>query len=137
MKTIYPSQISWWIVAFISVVIIYSVYTLQKQNADFLEYIPLLAVAAFVAYAFKSTYYIIDNNILTINSTFLIKRQIDILTITQIKESNNPISAPAASLDRLKIFYGDGYWTLVSPKDKEAFLKHIITIQPKVLVIRK
>lgn len=137
MKTIYPSKISWWILIFVGVVIIFSIYTLYTQKADYIEYFPLIAVAGFVYYAFTSTKYIIDGNLLVIKSTFLINRKIDILTITQIKETNNPLSAPAASLDRLKITYGDGYWTLVSPKDKEAFLLHIKKIQPNILVIRK
>lgn len=137
MKTIYPSKISWWLVVLISIVVIFSAHTLYTQEANYLEYLPLLAVAIFVFYAFSSTNYTIEDNILTVKSTFLINRKIDILTITQISESNNPLSAPAASLDRLKIVYDNGKWTLISPKDKEVFLQHVKTIQPKIIVKRK
>lgn len=137
MKVIYPSKISWWLILFIGVVIIFSAHTLYTQDANYLEYSPLLAVAAFVLYAFTSTNYTIDNNVLSIKSTFLVNRKIDILTITEISETNNPLSAPAASLDRLKIVYDNGKWTLISPKDKEAFLLHIKKIQPNIIVIRK
>ena len=61
MKVIYPSKISWWLILFIGVVIIFSAHTLYNQEANFLEYLPLLAVAIFVLYAFTSTNYTIEN----------------------------------------------------------------------------
>ena len=137
MKTIYPSKISWYIVGFIIIVYLLSTYLLYSQNASYTDYLPLIATAALILHLFTSTYYIIEGNILTIKSSFLINRKINILTITEIKETNNPLSAPATSLDRLKIIYGNGFWTLISPKDKEAFLLHIKKIQPKIIVIRK
>ena len=137
MKTIYPSKISWYIVGFIIIVYLLSTYLLYSQNASYTDYLPLIATAALMLHLFTSTYYIIEGNILTLKSSFLINRKINILTITEIKETNNPLSAPATSLDRLKIIYGNGFWTLISPKDKEAFLLHIKKIQPKIIVIRK
>mgnify|MGYP003413996194 FL=1 len=137
MKTIYPSKISWYIVGFIIIVYLLSTYLLYSQNASYTDYLPLIATAALILHLFTSTYYIIEGNILTIKSSFLINRKINILTITEIKETNNPLSAPATSLDRLKIIYGNGFWTLISPKDKEAFLLHIKKIQPNIVVIRK
>jgi hypothetical protein len=137
MKTRYPSKISWYIIGFVIIVYLFSFYHLYTQNSAFTEYIPLIATAFILFYVFNSTIYFIEGNILTIKSTFLIHKKINILTITEIKETNKPLSAPATSLDRLQITYENGLRTLISPKDKEGFLLHIKKIQPKVIVIRK
>ena len=44
-------------------------------------------------------------------------------TITSIKPSNNPLSSPALSLDRLRIRYDGGRYVLVSPRDKAGFIR--------------
>ena len=43
--------------------------------------------------------------------------------ITRVTRSRNPLSAPAFSLDRLRIDYGTGRWCLVSPADRAGFLR--------------
>lgn len=50
---------------------------------------------------------------------------IAIADITAIEPSRNPLSSPALSLDRLKISHGPGKYILVSPADKDGFLKAI------------
>ena len=45
--------------------------------------------------------------------------------ITTIKETRNPLSSPALSLDRLQIFYKGGKSVMVSSKNKQAFLNAI------------
>ena len=44
-------------------------------------------------------------------------------SISSIKPSNNPLSSPALSLDRLRIRYEGGRCVLVSPKDKTGFVR--------------
>ena len=50
---------------------------------------------------------------------------ISISEIDDITESNNILSSPALSLDRLKISYRHNRHILVSPADKKGFLKAI------------
>ncbi len=50
---------------------------------------------------------------------------IPIADITDIKETRNPLSSPAMSLDRLKISYGRRKWVMVSPADKKKFIQAI------------
>jgi len=47
---------------------------------------------------------------------------IPINEITEVKETRNPLSSPALSLDRLQITYQCGKLLMVSPKNKQAFL---------------
>ncbi|WP_425236631.1 PH domain-containing protein [Ulvibacterium sp.] len=61
-------------------------------------------ILALVAYTFKSTHYIIYHKVLKIRCGFFFNKTIAIDTIYKISESHNPVSAPAASLDRLELF---------------------------------
>lgn len=39
--------------------------------------------------------------------------------------TSNPLASPALSLDRLKIEYGQGHWIMISPRDREGFLREL------------
>lgn len=88
---------------------------------------------AFVALFFSISYEVTDEA-LTITSFFFIKKSVLIKDITRIVESSNPISAPAASLDRLEVYYGKYSSTVISPKDKMKFIAHLKRISPSIQV---
>ena len=63
--------------------------------------------------------------------------RIEVRAIREIRPSRNPLSAPAASLDRLRIEYevrGGHRFALVSPSDKAAFLRDLASIDPGLRV---
>ncbi len=57
-------------------------------------------------------------------------------TIVEIFPTYNPLSAPAPSLDRLRINYrrknGRRWFALVSPKDKEGFVRDLASAAPQL-----
>jgi hypothetical protein len=57
-------------------------------------------------------------------------------TIVEVYPTRNPLSAPAPSLDRLQIDYrkknGWAWFTLISPKDKEGFVRDLAGIAPRL-----
>ena len=88
--------------------------------------------AGFIAYTFLTTYYTISDHILKIKCGFMINKSIPINDIIKISESNNPVSSPANSIDRLEIKYSIKESILISPKDKVGFINHIQSINPKI-----
>jgi hypothetical protein len=56
--------------------------------------------------------------------------------IVEVFPTHNPLSAPAPSLDRLEIKYrkktGGTAFTLISPKDKEAFARDLASAAPQL-----
>jgi hypothetical protein len=58
-------------------------------------------------------------------------------TILEVFPTRNPISAPAPSLDRLQISYrkksGGKWFALISPVDKEAFVRDLASAAPRLL----
>jgi hypothetical protein len=92
------------------------------------------ALSLCLGYVLFSIRYIIDGNRLLIRGGFFYRMEIDIQSIQRITKSRNPLSSPAASLDRLAIGWGHGDEMLVSPKDKIGFVQALQTINPNIQV---
>lgn len=96
-----------------------------------------LVTIAFVSHMFLTTYYIINGNDLIVKCGFLINMTIKIDSIKKIEETNNPLSSPAASLDRIEIDYNESDSVMISPKDKMDFINQLLTINEKIEVVLK
>lgn len=51
--------------------------------------------------------------------------RVPVAEITAITPTSNPLSSPALSLNRLRIEYGRGSAIMISPRDKERFLRDL------------
>lgn len=51
--------------------------------------------------------------------------RVPIADIARITPTTNPLSSPALSLDRLRIEYGRGSAIMISPRDKDRFLRDL------------
>lgn len=134
MKKIYKSRIGLELV--IPLVLIFgTVLSLTiSQEPKWIGIVILLPVIFFIVHMFITTNYIIESDKLTIKCGFLYNKAIDIETIKTITETNNPLSAPATSLDRLEINYGKFDSILISPKYKSEFINDIKRLNPNVEV---
>ena len=72
----------------------------------------------------KNTYYVVADGALRIVSGPF-RWTVAISDIVEIKPTRNPLSSPALSLDRLKVVYGKRRYVLVSPADKDGFIRAI------------
>ena len=86
----------------------------------------LVCIAAIVLLAalLLRTYYVVDKGSLRIVSGPF-RWTIAIDQITAVRPTRSPLSSPALSLDRLQIRYGNGRKILVSPADRNEFLRAI------------
>jgi hypothetical protein len=92
----------------------------------------VILMIGFVGYVFLTTYYSISDQMLKVKCGFMVNKSIPIDSIIKISETNNPVSAPANSMDRLEIEYGAKDSILISPKDKVGFINHILSINHKI-----
>jgi hypothetical protein len=81
-----------------------------------------------------NTYYTITGNWLLVKNSFVINRKIDIGSIKKIIPIKNMLSAPALSMDRLKIFYNQYDSVLISPEDKEEFIVRLKEINGAIVI---
>ena len=99
---------------------VYAVYSEPQLKSIWVAVALIVVGSGLPLWLMKSTYYLINNDLLTVRSGPF-KWRIKLADITAVKGSKNLLSSPALSLDRLKISYGKGKFILVSPKDKNAF----------------
>ncbi|MBX2895213.1 MAG: PH domain-containing protein [Cyclobacteriaceae bacterium] len=88
-----------------------------------------------ISHLITNTYYQIEDDKLRIKSGFIINKFIAIDAIRKIQKSNNIFSSPAASLDRLEIFYNKYDSVLISPKHKQEFLDELRKVNPAIEII--
>ncbi|MDX2196124.1 MAG: PH domain-containing protein [Cytophagales bacterium] len=98
----------------------------------------IVAVTALSSFyiLFSFRYYISDTH-LVIKISFFTIANIEIHKIKTIEETNTIISAPAASLDRLYIYYNKYDFAIISPADKADFINTLLSINPDIEVIYK
>lgn len=132
----YKSKIGLGLVLFL-VVVFGSTSTSMIINQAWPGVLINLVVIAFIIHMFSTTYYIINGNDLIVKCGFLINMTIKIDTIKKIEETNNPLSSPAASLDRIAIDYNESDSVMISPKDKMDFINQLLKINEKIEVVLK
>lgn len=109
-----------------------SVYAVWEKHWMVLFF--LLLQTAVITHILMSIRYIITDGILLIRVSFFYRLRIDIGSVTKITKSRNPLSSPAASLDRLEVHYGKYDSILISPKDKRGFAETLVSINPSIEV---
>jgi len=125
----FRSKMDWWFLGFIiamsgllaQLILTTNGKGILMQNLLFVVVYALTIVLLW--WPLWSTRYVVDQEQLTIRS-LCFKWIIPLSAIQSVSETDNSISSPALSLDRLKIEYlkeGQTKTILVSPKDKVAF----------------
>jgi len=78
--------------------------------------------------------YTLTRDKLIIKCAFLFRSIISLKQIIEVYPTRNPLSAPACSLDRLRIKY-TGHWfgALISPDDKQVFMQDLIQRCPQLV----
>lgn len=127
----FKSKIDWWLLLIFVVITANIIFKIHQEvhhssiGTNFSHLMIYSLVIVVIWLPIFSTYYVVEKNILFINSlVFRWKINIDD-DITQIEPTHNPLSSPALSLDRFKISYmKNGRMTsiMISPKEKEDFI---------------
>jgi hypothetical protein len=131
---VYKSKIDIWLLAVVFVpLLIILVQALVTFTWGLLAFIT--AIIAVMIYMFTATKYVIDNDSLQVKMGIIEYHKVKISSITSIKKTNNPLSAPALSLKRLEVRYGNRFdYLLISPKNREAFVASLLEINPSINV---
>ena len=129
----FRSKIDWWLLLIFIVttaIIVMKIYG-ANHHYSLASNFPHLIIYSLIIFVIWlpifNTYYVVENDTLIIKS-LVFRWKININEITQIEPTHNPLSSPALSLDRLKIYYmknGEVTSVMISPKDKEGFFQAI------------
>lgn len=128
MKKTYKTKVDWWLLLVLYVAI------LAPLMMEFSWLAALIVVGCLTAitYFLFSIQYIVEERTLLV-SVLSFKEKIDIDSLSQIKASHTWLSAPAASIDRLKLIGKKGS-VVISPKAKQEFIDHLLSINPNIKV---
>lgn len=122
----YRSRVSITLVSIIALAFLVPVFP-ALYDGDFMFIAIMLAVMTMTLSLLFCIKYVIDGTTLKIY-TLWFHQDIDITTITKVEPSRCMISAPASSLKRLAIHYGNGKVVYISPRNQDDFINQITTI---------
>jgi hypothetical protein len=132
---IYKSKIGLEIAIPLTLVIGGTWILLTFQEPYWVGTVILMPVVLFIVYMFNYTHYTITQEHLIVRGGFLVHLKIEVKRIRIIRETNNPLSSPANSLDRLAIIYNDNSSVLISPKDKHGFIADLLALNSEIEVV--
>ena len=126
---VFKSKIDWWLVVLVLVIFGYPIIDgiLSKEYVLSLVFGLILLVFYFLS---KTIRYKIDRGNLIIWNT-----KINIHSIRKIYRTNNPLSSPALSLDRIVVVYNTYDEVLISPREREEFIQELLKINPNIEVV--
>ena len=138
MKTVYPTKVSVTLVLIISLIMgcILVPYAIKSMWIPFIIILLLhflfLFMLANIKYVITESQLIIDQSLGKWG-----KEVIDISTIKSIEPTHTILSAPASSLDRLRISYNKYDDIIISPRRKEEFIRQLQSINPQIVFKEK
>lgn len=130
MEAIHSSKIDTWLAALLVVTAVallgLTVHMMRSKGVvGLLLVLPaLLGAIGLPIWLVMSTRYTLTASELHIRSG-PVSITVPIADIHSITPTSNPLSSPALSLDRLLIEYGNGKQVMISPEDKQQFIRDV------------
>jgi hypothetical protein len=126
----FPSKRDWWLGLLIwGLVLLAAVPAFLTPGKG--QFIIMFAVILFVGWIWFGTGYGISDDELKIRCGPF-RQRIPLREIKEIKKTRSPLSAPACSLDRMEITYGKSKRVMISPADKEGFIRLLVGKSPQI-----
>lgn len=129
--TIYPSKKDLWLVIVMVLTILLVLFAgydaLQADGDPLVRYavaVTCLLIAGFCIWLLAGTRYVLNREEIRIFCG-PIRMRVRLADIKEIYPTHNPLSSPALSLDRLRIDTGKWPNVMISPQDKEGFLRRL------------
>ncbi len=134
MKTVYPTKVSATLILFVSAAWL-CVLSPFVINGLWIHFTVVLVFYFLLLYLMASIKYEINGSQLIVYQFIgkWGKIAIDINTIKGIEPTHTILSAPASSLDRLRISYNKYDDVVISPRRKEAFIRQLQTLNPQIV----
>jgi len=134
----YTSKVSYELLA-IAFVVLFSPLILNLFNDGINMNLILIGlfltiIFGLITHMLFTTKYTIEENKININCGFFTYKPIANSAVREITKSNNIISSPAASFDRIEIKYGKLEMVLISPKNKFEFAQYITSLNSKIKI---
>jgi hypothetical protein len=127
----FASKKDWWLTAIVWGSMLFAIGSgvwalIAEPIGGIGEFLTVLILSillpVFLLWMWLTTYYVLDESSLIIRFGPF-KKTVPLKEIRSVKKTSNPLSSPALSLQRLEIRYGRYDYVLISPKDRDEFMK--------------
>lgn len=128
---VFKSKVDIWMAIIFIVVPMSMIYGVITEPSAILLLITALIIVLLCILFFGTRYVIEEDELIVYGGLY--KKRIQIKQIRSLRPSKNPLSAPAMSIDRIEITFDPHIQVvLVSPKDKELFVKKLLEVNPNI-----
>ncbi|MBQ0115513.1 MAG: PH domain-containing protein [Bacteroidales bacterium] len=130
MKTVYRTKVDLWLIILMVALVVFMVVMMFALPFEWSEVVGLLLLLFMFVQVFVTSY-TIEGDTLTVSFGKVYINRYDIGNLMFIRQSRTLISAPAASIDRLELYFsGTRRPVIVSPKQQREFVVHLLKINP-------
>jgi hypothetical protein len=133
---IFRSKIDLWLIVLLSVVALSTILPLFWQFSWLLFVIDVAEIVLLYDMFFH-TYYRIEGSRLIVKNGSALTFTYDISSIQSVSPTRTLLSAPALSLDRLKLTMKGGETVVISPKDKDGLIRELLNVNPEIKIVEK
>jgi hypothetical protein len=124
---VYKSRVDLWLLVPLAALVLVGICTAYwlmrlQGRAPAMALLPLALVVAVLLWTMLGTRYTLSDEALQVRSGPFAWR-IALTEVSGIEPTRDARSSPALSLDRLRIDYGHGRWLMISPADKQRFVR--------------
>lgn len=134
MQRTFKSKVGWWYYAALAYLVACLILAVWQKNSIAIV-VMFIANMTLIQLMLK-TEYVVADGVLYIKCWIMPVKKISVTKIKTIKETRNPLSSYALSLDRLKIEY-EKTFTLVSPDNKQDFVNELRKYNPDIIYITR
>lgn len=129
----YPSKVDAWLVAVIVIGFAVAIIVALGSGTPWPWILAVFAPLILLMFVLLLTNrYTVDGDRLIVRDSLFHKKAYNIMDIVSITPTHNPLSAPAASLDRIAIRFKNHDEILLSPKGKDLFYDHLKKVNPNI-----
>lgn len=132
----FRSAVGWWYYLTMAIVIAGCVYVCLQT--DVVAIVATLLAAALVVHVYLNTWYrITEEGVLIAHCSIFPEKKIAIADIQALEPTMMPMSSYALSLDRIMIYVDNKPWIMVSPQNKNEFVKVLRSINPQIKIMKE
>lgn len=129
---VYKSKIDLWLMVVCFAPFLFGIVE-SILDEEYIALAILLALTVVMGALFGKTEYTIDGSMLYIKAAYIVCQKIKIAEIKSVEKTSNPLSAPALSMKRLEIKYGNNFdYALISPKQRQEFIDNLLAVNPSI-----
>lgn len=129
----FKSKVDWWY--YLTMILVGGFCVMSFLQTNVWIMICMILLTMLVIHVFLNTWYrITADGILIVHCSFFPEKKIAINDIEALESSVMPVSSYALSLDRLMIWSEGKQWMMISPVNKQEFVKVLRNFNPSIQI---